>query len=288
MPDQSPETLRVLSAMGGLPIEEAIAIVFKTLTEDPNVIGLNDRLRRLNDDHYRMLITAEQYEVKLAGLRASLNHFLSEFKPNDLEKLSSAVRMNNRIITMLYIAASPKDAGHLQTENEFAAIKRSLDASFGRQNFKLPNPMFATTIEEMVNSINSIGPNIIHFSGHAGKRGIILSNRNNAAEVIPIKILDDLFGTFDKTIRCVFLNACYSAKQAEAISKHADYVIGMNQPVGDTTAMLFSESFYQSIFNGASPDYEKSFKQAKIQLQFRRYAESKIPEIWKAGTRLHF
>lgn len=282
----SQETLQVLSAIGALPIEDAIGVVFKALPANRDVTGLNDRLKRLKDDQHRMLITGEQYDVKLATLRDALNYFLTQFKPHELERIVAIAGVDSGMIRILYLAASPKDIGHLQTENEFATIKRSLDASFNRQNFTLPNPVFATTIEEMMKFINSIGPNIIHFSGHAGKKGIVLSNRDNTAEVIPVKILDELFGTFDKTIRCVFLNACYSAKQAAVISKHADYVIGMNQPVGDATAILFSESFYQSVFNGASPDYEKSFKQAKIQLQFRRKTESNIPEIWKNGMRL--
>lgn len=284
------QTFQVLSALGALALEDAIAIVVKALPANNNMISLNDGITTLKDDRARRTVTGDQYEAKSARLRESLNFFIPQLKPLELETIMKIIDEGhgngNGAITILYLAASPKDIGHLETEIEFAALKRSLDAAFNRQNFKLPNPVFATTVEEMMKSINNIRPNIIHFSGHAGKRGIVLSNRDNNAEVIPVKILDALFGTFDKTIGCVFLNACYSAKQAAAISKHTRYVIGMNQPIGDITAMSFSESFYQSVFNGPSLDYEKSFKQAKIQLQFRRHAESRIPEIWENGVRL--
>lgn len=53
-------------------------------------------------------------------------------------------------------------------------------------------------------------------------------------------------------VRCVILNACYSAAQAKGISQHIDFVIGMTHAVADDAAIRFSEAFYRGIATGRS------------------------------------
>lgn len=45
----------------------------------------------------------------------------------------------------------------------------------------------------------------------------------------------------------MLLNACYSEVQANAIAQHIDYVIGMNQAIGDRAALEFSVGFYDAL-----------------------------------------
>ena len=52
-------------------------------------------------------------------------------------------------------------------------------------------------------------------------------------QLVETTILARLFEIFQDSVECVFLNACYSAEQAEAISQHIPYVIGMKQDLGN-------------------------------------------------------
>ena len=45
----------------------------------------------------------------------------------------------------------------------------------------------------------------------------------------------------------MILNACYSKKQAEAITQVIDCAIGMNDAIGDEAAITFAASFYRAI-----------------------------------------
>jgi hypothetical protein len=54
----------------------------------------------------------------------------------------------------------------------------------------------------------------------------------------------------DKNIGCVFLNACYSAKIVEAISKYIDCVVGMSGGITDEAAITFVQAFYLSLGYG--------------------------------------
>jgi hypothetical protein len=285
----TPLAEKIIIGLSELKIQEAIALVRKALPANINISSLNGQAKLLENNFQSGLITEGSYVVRLAKLTHALDFFLKQFSEADLRKIETIFTsngLNANINTMLYFASSPNNVPHLQTENEYAVIKRALTSGSGRDNFKIENPFFATTIDELVGAINNHKPTIIHFSGHAGKRGIVLSDAGNLMEVIPGKILERYFETFDKTINCVFLNACYSAKQAEIISKHVGYVIGMNMPIGDPIATLFSESFYQSLFSESQPDYERAFKQARIKLILKRTKDSSIPEIWKSSAKM--
>jgi len=54
-----------------------------------------------------------------------------------------------------------------------------------------------------------------------------------------------LFGQFANHVKCVILNSCYSEIQANAIAKQIDYVIGMNQAIGDKAAIAFTVGFFR-------------------------------------------
>lgn len=53
-------------------------------------------------------------------------------------------------------------------------------------------------------------------------------------------------------VKRVVLNACYSVFQADALSQHVDYVIGMDQPLSDRAAIEFTIGFYDALFAGHS------------------------------------
>ena len=67
-----------------------------------------------------------------------------------------------------------------------------------------------------------------------------------------------LFKLHTDYVKCVLLNACYSSKPAKAISKHINYVIGMNQPIEDRAAIEFAVGFYDAL--GADKGYEFAYK----------------------------
>jgi hypothetical protein len=80
-------------------------------------------------------------------------------------------------------------------------------------------------------------PQIVHFSGHGGgEQGLALEDEAGQAQLVSADALARLFKLFEGKVECVLLNACYSEVQAEAICQHVNYVIGMNQAIGDKAA----------------------------------------------------
>ncbi len=100
-------------------------------------------------------------------------------------------------------------------------------------------------------------PQIVHFCGHgAGQDGIVLNDEMGQPALISADALGSMFKLFaTKGVDCVLLNACYSLVQAEAISQHVNYVIGMTQTVGDKAAVAFAVAFYDAIAAGQEVEF---------------------------------
>ena len=109
-------------------------------------------------------------------------------------------------------------------------------------------------------------PQIVHFCGHGGgEDGIVLEDETGKIAFVPADMLGSMFKLFAKKgVECVVLNACYSEVQAEAISQHIDYVIGMNQAIGDKAAIKFAVAFYDGL--AAGEDVEFAFELGCSQL----------------------
>ena len=77
----------------------------------------------------------------------------------------------------------------------------------------------------------------------------------------------------------MFLNACYSAEQADAISRHIPYVIGMSHAISDHAALEFAVGFYDAL--GAGRSVEDAFKVGCISLDLEGLPESLTPILKK-------
>jgi hypothetical protein len=126
--------------------------------------------------------------------------------------------------------------------------------------------------------LNQHKPQIVHFSGHGSKAGeIILVDSHGSPKPVNPAALRALFETLKDNIRLVILNACYSKKQAEAITQVIDCAIGMNDAIGDEAAITFAASFYRAIGFGRS--IKQAFDQGIVALLLEGIPEENKPEL---------
>jgi hypothetical protein len=86
-----------------------------------------------------------------------------------------------------------------------------------------------------------------------------------------------LFSALKDNIRLVFLNACYSREQAQALVANIDCVIGMTKSIHDNAAKIFSSSFYRAIGFGRS--IQEAFDQGVAALLLEDIPEEGVPEL---------
>ena len=148
--------------------------------------------------------------------------------------------------TILILAANPSDTARLRLSQEVRDIEEGLSLSAERDRFNIVS-QWAVRPKDLSRALLKHQPQIVHFSGHGhGNQGLAFESDTGSAQHISGDALADLF-QLCPNVECVFLNACYSTVQAEAISQHVGYVIGMNADIGDRAATQFAVGFYDAL-----------------------------------------
>ncbi len=146
---------------------------------------------------------------------------------------------------ILCLEANPNGTDSLRLDREAREISQSLERA-GTSAFVLEVRQ-ATRTRDLRQAMLGVDPHIVHFAGHgAGAPGLILDDDDGVPRAVAGGALADLFGMF-KSVRCVLLNACFSATQAGAIAEHVPYVIGLTHSVSDEAAIQFAAGFYDAL-----------------------------------------
>jgi hypothetical protein len=183
-------------------------------------------------------------------------------------------------LSILLLAANPKETVSLRLHEEERDIKECLRlAGYG----KVPiNSTGATRPRDIQQAMLDFKPQIVHFSGHgAGEDGLVFEDRMGQGKLVSSVALADLFRLFSDRVECVVLNACYSSFQAEAISQHIDYVIGMSQAIEDHAAIEFAVGFYKAV--GAGEPIDFAYELGCNAIQFEEIPDHLTPVLYRKG-----
>lgn len=197
------------------------------------------------------------------------------------ENNSSLIKKDNmkipEKIKILFLAASPANEVHLKLDIEFREIGERLQKAKYRDSFDLVSK-WAVRVSDLSAYLMEYKPDIVHFSGHGSyTHELILLNKNGDAHPVSAEKLSELFSVLKENIRCVILNACYSEGQAQAIAKQIDCVIGMSDAIGDDSAIVFAEHFYQALAYGKN--VEDAFKLGCLQIDMENLDEGSTPKL---------
>ncbi|MCP4702025.1 MAG: TIR domain-containing protein [Gammaproteobacteria bacterium] len=184
--------------------------------------------------------------------------------------------------TILILAANPKDTTPLRLDKEAREIESGLQRSQRRDDFTLKHQWAARPVD-MRRAMLDFSPNIVHYCGHGeGEAGIVLETNTGESNFVSTNALTELFKLFAEHVECVLLNACYSEIQAEAIATHIDYVIGMNQAIGDQAAIEFAVAFYDAL--GAGKSIEFAYQLGCAALRMAGLPDELTPVLRKKST----
>ena len=183
-------------------------------------------------------------------------------------------------IQILILTANPSNTGvdQLDLDAEVEQIKEAFQRSLHRDRFQVITKL-ATRPTDLRQALLEYRPQIVHFSGHGTEtQGLVLENDQGKVQLVSTEALGRLFGAFDDSpIECVLLNACYSEVQAAAIHQFVDCVIGMKQPIGDQSAIQFSQGFYDAL--GAGSTYAEAFNMGCSAIDLEGSAEYLTPQL---------
>lgn len=195
--------------------------------------------------------------------------------------LVSLPHEREQTIKILVLAANPKDTTPLRLDEEVREIGEGLRRARHREQFTVEQ-RWAVRVRDLRRAMLDTEPSVVHFSGHGNMEGLVLEDAAGLAQLVSNNALSSLFKLFANQVHCVVLNACYSATQAEAISQHIPYVIGMAKEIGDQAAIEFAVGFYDAFGAGRSVEDAYEFGCNAILLQ--GIPEHLTPVLHKGGS----
>ena len=152
---------------------------------------------------------------------------------------------------ILFLAANPQSAGPLALEVEAREISDVLMRAPLRDQLELHTTWAATPVD-LLYAMRKVRPAVVHFSGHGASDGLYLEGPDRLSQVVSTQALAQVMGVAGGDLRLVVLSACYSEKQAAALSEVVDCVVGVVATISDRAAIAFSAGFYQALAAGAS------------------------------------
>lgn len=185
---------------------------------------------------------------------------------------------------ILILSANPNNTDRLRLDVEVREIQQAVRSARHEQLEIVAE--WAIGIDELRRALLYHQPTIVHFSGHgAGIQGLVVENSCGQAQLLATEALAELFRLFSSEIECVFLNACHSQAQAEAIHQYIDYVVGMKKEIKDTAAIKFAIGFYEAL--GACKTYQQAYQLGCNTIKSHGLAEFSTPII-RVNPRLKF
>jgi CHAT domain len=203
--------------------------------------------------------------------------------------VDSTIEQPRSVKTILVLAANPQGTDPLRLGEEVREIQIGLDRSQYRHRFCIEQ-RWAVTPKDVRRALLDCQPQIVHFSGHGvgvetssdphlsarkftvesadaiAPEGLMFENESGQSQLVSSEAISNLFSLFADRLECVLLNACYSATQAEAISEHIPYVIGMNRAIGDRAAIEFAIGFYDALLAGRTVEFAYKLGCSAIQM----------------------
>src|SRR5919199_1210732 len=155
----------------------------------------------------------------------------------------------------------------LRLDLEIRKIEEAIQRAVRREFFET-RIRTAVRPQDIRRAIAEERPKIVHFCGHGLEDGsLLLEDDGGKNKPVSPEGLAALFKLHAEYVSCVLLNACHSAKSAEAIGDYINYAIGMNQPIGDKAAIAFSEAFYDALGykkSGNTNVFQRAFDEGAV------------------------
>ena len=224
-----------------------------------------DEKRRLQDS-----------ERQMRSINQSLQQhdYMQRKIADDVEKLKYVPEK----ITVLFFATNPIDTGRLRLDQEVRSIQEMIRKSDHRDSIVFES-RWAVRPLDIIQAINELNPDIIHFSGHgADSSELVLENADGTAKLVTKEAITQTIMMSSDKIRFMFFNACFSFEQAQAVVEYVDAAIGMTDSVSDNGACAFAAQFYSSLGFGFS--VKKAFEQAKGAMMLESPTEQSIPMLY--------
>ena len=186
------------------------------------------------------------------------------------------------IVNVLMMCASPKDAGDpLRLDEEARDLKEQIRLVDKPKQDVVVTHAWAVRTDQVQMEVMNNAPDILHFSGHGGTGLLCFEDKNGKVAAVSAAAVEGLVKLSD-SVKCLVLNACFSASIASQVKDHVAAVIGCSVAIGDDAAIAFTRAFYRALRHGHP--YRRAFDLALNELQLNGMEDEAKKYEFVAGT----
>ena len=186
------------------------------------------------------------------------------------------------IVNVLMMCASPKDAGDpLRLDEEARDLKEQIRLVDKPKQDVVVTHAWAVRTDQVQMEVMNNAPDILHFSGHGGTGLLCFEDKNGKVAAVSAAAVEGLVKLSD-SVKCLVLNACFSASIASQAKDHVAAVIGCSVAIGDDAAIAFTRAFYRALRHGHP--YRRAFDLALNELQLNGMEDEAKKYEFVAGT----
>ncbi len=179
---------------------------------------------------------------------------------------------------ILFLSANPWTTSRILVDEEAREIFEKIHEGPYRDRFEIHNHPALRPID-LQKLLLKYRPHIVHFSGHGTRREkLILGGSHGRGKTVDQQGLADVFALYNKHVRLVLLNACFTKSQAQSISEVVNYSIGTGKGIGDKVGVAFAGAFYRALGFGKS--VRSAFESAQAELALTRIPRSRGIELF--------
>lgn len=263
-------------------IDKKIADLDKKIAQKETEIASEEKKVRTEEDKMRKKQEQEDIKRQKANDRTlkEINQAISVQQrmqlnmQRDIEQLKAVPEK----ITVLFFATNPKGTTQLRLDEEARTIQEMIRKSEHRDSISFET-RWAVRPLDILQAINEINPDVVHFSGHGADTGeLVLENTDGTAKIVTKEAITQTIMASSDKIHLMFFNACFSYEQAQQVITHVDAAIGMTTSISDNAACAFAAQFYSSLGFGFS--VKKAFDQAKGVMIIESPGEANTPVLY--------
>jgi hypothetical protein len=250
------------------------------------ITSLKGRLRSAEEYERKSLArVAEQGQRKAVAHARTVRRLAAEAK-RDWDYLSS-----RKGLRVLYLTANPysvdrrftspdgsqvEESHWLHTEVEVREVQAAIRGSTFRGRIRVEHRP-AATFDTLLDGLNDVRPQIVHFSGHAGAGELAFEKAEGRGSdaAVSVATLKMALGATDQSPALVVLNACDSIEDAECLLEVVDVVIGMTAEIDDSSAIIFAKRFYAALASGQT--IINAMEQAKAAMEAAAMGDADLP-----------
>lgn len=214
---------------------------------------------RYDIDQKNLLQFALQSEKSIAkgsfnSLKENIAYFQDEFMLNNLEKLVGSMAVK----PILFVCSNPRDSNSIDFDKEYKDLKYNLQRGIDRDHYDIEIEL-SVTKNEFKDILDKYKPQFLHLSMHATvKDGLHFEDENKAILPMSVKEFKQIIGRYSEKheLKLVLISACNSKNHAKAVKEYCDFAIGTKAVFPVPAALIYSNNFYTTLFNGYQNDLE--------------------------------